>query len=140
MHPQIGAFIERRSLRSKKTLAHTKNSMSNNSNIQGVGPRRSTRLNVTLGEMAPPPRGSTMGTTAVTTRGEVHDTTTAVQASHSRPPRVEQLAPAAKPAHAALPTHAAQPAPVVSQAARVVPGTIHPSSLEKEFSYLVHPI
>ena len=95
LHPQIGAFIERRSLRSKKTLAHTENSMSNNSNIQGVGPRRSTRLNVTLGEMAPPPRGSTMGTTAVTTRGEVHDTTTAVQASHSRPPRVEQLAPAA---------------------------------------------
>ena len=127
MHPQIGAFIERRSLRSKKTLAHTENSMSNNSNIQGVGPRRSTRLNVTLGETAPPPRGSTMGTTAVTTRGEVHDTTTAVQASHSRPPHVEQLAPAAKPAHTALPAHAAQPAPVVSQAARVVPGTIHPS-------------
>ena len=179
MHPQIGAFIERRNLRSKKTLAHKRffssisspfvffrmfllleffirkkffdktykkegsekytmvrnleNSMSDNSNIQDMGPRRSTRLNVALGEMVPLPRGSTMGTTAVTTRGEVHGTATTTQvvlprqtqvvpskvhatkamaqASHSRASRTEQPAPAAQPAYAA------RPAPVVSQAA-----------------------
>ena len=177
MHPQIGAFIERRSLRSKKTLAHKgfpsisspfvffrtflllefftckkffgkaykkqekyimvrnlENSMSNNSNIQDVGPRRSTRLNVALGEMAPLPRGSTMGTTAVTTRDEVHGTTAAIQASHSRAPRVEQSAPAAKPAHAAQPAPKPAPAarpPVVSQAARVVPGINHLSTAQE---------
>ena len=45
-------------------VRNLENSMSNNSNIQDVGPRRSTRLNMALGEMAPLPRGSTMGTTA----------------------------------------------------------------------------
>ncbi|KAM1268110.1 hypothetical protein ACFX2G_000452 [Malus domestica] len=42
-----------------------------------MGPRRSTRLNAKISGAAPPPRVSTMGTTAVATsvatRGEVHD-------------------------------------------------------------------
>ena len=112
-------------------VRNLENSTSNNSNIQDVGPRRSTRLNVALGEMAPLPRGSTMGTTAVTTRSEVHGATAAVQASRSRSPRVEHPAPAAKPAPAA------RPAPVVSQAARVGPKpsrpTVEPMAVPQPF-------
>ena len=103
-------------------VRNLENLTSNNSNIQDVGPRRSTRLNVTLGEMAPLPRGSTMGTTAMTTRGEVHGTTPAAKPAHAAQP-----APAAKPAHATKPAPAARPAPVVSQAARVGPRPSRPS-------------
>ena len=142
-------------------VRNLENSISNNSNIQDVGPRRSKRLNVALGEMAPLPRGSTMGTTAVTTRGEVYGTIAAVQASHSRTPRVEQPAlaakpayaaqpaPAAKPAHAAKPAPAARPTPVVSQAARVGPKpsrpfgpTVEPRAVPQPFfadSTLINP-
>ena len=88
---------------------------------------------------APPSRGSTMATTAVTTRDEVHGTTTmaqimpprqvqavqhkahaaeaTAQASHSRASRTEQPAPVTKHAPAAQPapyeqsTHVAQPVP-----------------------------
>ncbi|KAM1352736.1 hypothetical protein ACFX2H_032303 [Malus domestica] len=60
------------------------NSTSENSNIQEMGPQRSTRLNVVIGA-APLLQGSTMATTAVaitviTTRGEVHSTTTTARA------------------------------------------------------------
>ncbi|KAM2441374.1 hypothetical protein PS1_022584 [Malus domestica] len=43
------------------------NSTSENSNIQEMGLRRSTRLNVILRGAALPPQGSTMATTAVAT-------------------------------------------------------------------------
>ncbi|XP_068317144.1 pollen-specific leucine-rich repeat extensin-like protein 2 [Pyrus communis] len=66
------------------------NSMSENSNIQEMGPRRSTRLNVILRGAAPPPQGSTMGTTVVATRGEVHGTTTTARAV---PPNQAQVVP-----------------------------------------------
>ncbi|XP_048433123.1 predicted GPI-anchored protein 58 [Pyrus x bretschneideri] len=55
-----------------------------------MGSRRSTRLNVILGGAAPPPQGSTMGTTAVATRGEVHGTTTTARAV---PPKQAQVVP-----------------------------------------------
>ncbi|KAM1058296.1 hypothetical protein ACFX2A_032142 [Malus domestica] len=115
--------------------------MSENFNIQEIGPRQSTRLNVTIGGAAPPPRVSTTGTTGVATLvatcGEVHGTTTTTrvvppkqsqveptkaqgtmataQASHSRASRTEQLIPTA------------QPALVVSQAAQVGPRLSQPS-------------
>ena len=132
-------------------VRNLENSMSNNSNIQDVGPRRSTRLNVALGEMAPLPRGSTMGTTAVTTRGEVHGTTAAVQASHSRAPRVEQPAPGAcscpcSPACScsqACPCNQACPCipacPVVSQTARVSPKPSRPSGPTVELRPVPQP-
>ena len=122
-------------------VRNLENSTSNNSNIQEVGPRRSTRLNVALGEMAPLPRGSTTGTT----RGEVHSATAAVQASHSCAPRVEQHAPAAKHAPATQPTPAAKPAPaarlapVVSQAARVGPKPSRPSGPTVELRAVPQP-
>ena len=57
------------------------NSTSENSNIQEMGPRRSTRLNVIIGGAASLLRGSTMATTAVaTTRDKVHGTTTTTTA------------------------------------------------------------
>ncbi|KAM1207325.1 hypothetical protein ACFX13_008034 [Malus domestica] len=56
-----------------------------------MGPRRFTRLNVTIGGAAPPPRVSTTRTTAVATlvatRGEVHGTTTTARAV---PPKKSQ--------------------------------------------------
>ena len=116
------------------------NSTSDNSNNQEMGPRRSTRLDVVLGGTAPPPRGSTMAPTMVTTRDKVHGTTTmaqivsprqaqaiphkvyaakaTAQASHSRASHTEQPAPVTKPAPAAQPAPTAQPAPMVSQAAQ----------------------
>ena len=90
------------------------NSTSENSNIQEMGPRRSTRLNMILGG-ATPPRSSTMATTTVTIRGEVHDTTTMAQIA---PPRQVQAVP--HKAHAAKATtqashllvpHAEEPTP-----------------------------
>ena len=138
------------------------NSTSDNSNIQEMGPRRSTRLNVVLGGTTPLPRGSTMATTAVTTRDEVHGTTTMAQivpprqvqavphkahsakatarASNSRASRIEQPAPVTKPAPAAQPASAAQPAPMVYQAAQVgsrpfqLPGpTVEPGVISQPF-------
>ncbi|KAM1536142.1 hypothetical protein ACFX1Z_015070 [Malus domestica] len=56
-----------------------------------MGLRQSTRLNVTIGGLAPPPRVSTTGTTAViATRGEVHGTTTRARAV---PPKQSQALP-----------------------------------------------
>ena len=64
------------------------NSKSENSNIQEMGPRQSTRLNVTISGAAPPPRVSTTGTTAVATmvaiRDEVHSVITTTQAVPSK--------------------------------------------------------
>ena len=67
------------------------NSTSENSNIQEMGPRRSTRLNMTISGVAPSPRGSTMATTAVATTVATHG-----ELCHSRPtaPR-----PRPKPCH-----------------------------------------
>ena len=75
------------------------NSTSENSNIQEMGPRRSTRLNVTISGTTPPLRGSTMATTVVattaTTRGEVHGTKATTQAmsfqAQGKPARAAQI-------------------------------------------------
>ena len=48
------------------------NSTSENLNSQEMGPRRSTRLNMTISGTAPPPRGSTMATTAMATTVATH--------------------------------------------------------------------
>ncbi|KAM1025466.1 hypothetical protein FF1_038552 [Malus domestica] len=64
------------------------NSTSENSNIQGMGPQRSTRLNATINGAAPPPRVSTTGTTTVATsiatHDEVHGAFTTAQAMPSK--------------------------------------------------------
>ena len=49
------------------------NSTSENSNIQEMGPRRSTRLKVTISGAAPPPRVSTTRTIVVATTVATHD-------------------------------------------------------------------
>ena len=141
------------------------NSTSDNSNIQEMGPGGSTKLNMVLGGTAPPPRGSTMSTTAVTTRDEVHGTTimaqivpprqvqavqhkahaaeATAQASHSRASRTEQPTPVTKPAPAAQPapdeqsTHVAQPAPTEQP---TWPSLLPPSSPLTWSRLLIRPI
>ncbi|KAM1781705.1 hypothetical protein ACFX11_040249 [Malus domestica] len=49
-----------------------------------MGPRRSTRLNVTISGAVPPPRVSTTGSTVVATRGEVYGITTTTRAMPSK--------------------------------------------------------
>ncbi|KAM2725667.1 hypothetical protein EV1_028343 [Malus domestica] len=71
-----------------------------NSNIQEIGPRRSTRLNVIIGE-APLLWGSTMATTAVattvtTTHNEVHGTATTSRALSSKLARAQTQAVSSK--------------------------------------------
>ncbi|KAM1625112.1 hypothetical protein ACFX2K_023229 [Malus domestica] len=58
-----------------------------NSNVQGLGPRQSTRLNIIMSRAAPPARGTTVATTTTTTLGKAHDPTTTTQAMPFKPTR-----------------------------------------------------
>ena len=106
------------------------NSTSENSNIQEMGPRRSTMLNVTISGAAPPLRGSTMATTAVatkaTTSGEVHGTKATAKAMsfqaqgklapcRPNPTRAKCIAKPTQASHSRAP-HVEQPTPVAQPA------------------------
>ncbi|KAM2377273.1 hypothetical protein ACFX1X_043897 [Malus domestica] len=103
-----------------------------------MGPRRSMRLNATISGVAPPPRVSTTGTTAVATsvatRGEVQGAFTTVRAVPSKATHGTKAMTQASLSHASrtkqptlvaqlTPTKQHAPvkqlAPVVSQAAQV---------------------
>ncbi|KAM1639193.1 hypothetical protein ACFXTN_008511 [Malus domestica] len=47
-------------------------STNGNFNVQGLGPRRSTRLNTMMSGAAPPPQGTTVATTTAATLGKAH--------------------------------------------------------------------
>ena len=105
------------------------NSTSENSNIQEMGPQRSTRLNVILSGAAPPPRVSTAVATTVATHDEVHGAKATAQAMllqaqrepnalpsraqalHPRVPHAKQPTTVAQPASAEQPTFVVQHAP-----------------------------
>ncbi|KAM1655557.1 hypothetical protein ACFX1Q_008422 [Malus domestica] len=71
-----------------------------------MGPRRSTRLNVTISGAAPPPRVSTTGTTAVATlvatHGKVHCAFTTAQAVPSKATAQTSLSHASRTEQPAL--------------------------------------
>ncbi|KAM1112724.1 hypothetical protein PS1_046001 [Malus domestica] len=99
-----------------------------------MGLRRSTRQNMVVSRVAPPPRGSTVAQAVPSKFARAQ-----AQTSHSHAPRTEQPAPVIQPAHATQPAPLIQPAPViqpalatqpalkVSQAAQVGPGQSQPS-------------
>ncbi|KAM0973797.1 hypothetical protein ACFX2C_017076 [Malus domestica] len=119
-----------------------------------MGSRRSTRLNVTISGVAPPPQVSTMGTTAAvttTTRAvpsrqaqvkslhgqrEPNTLPSPAQTSHpcashaEQPTLVAQPAPVAQHTPDEQPTLVAQPAPVAFQAAQIDPRLVQPFRLQ----------
>ncbi|KAM2596123.1 hypothetical protein TB2_040594 [Malus domestica] len=71
-------------------------STNENSNVQGLGPRRPTRLNTMMSGAAPPPWGTTMATTTAATLQQVpqrhnHGPNRAIQAHTSPSPRLDGL-------------------------------------------------
>ncbi|KAM1266234.1 hypothetical protein ACFX2J_035828 [Malus domestica] len=82
------------------------NSTSENSNTQEIEPRRSMRLNVVIGEVVPPLRGSTMAQAVPSKLAWAR-----AQASHLHASRSKQPALVAQPAPAEQPTFVAQPTP-----------------------------
>ncbi|KAM2029854.1 hypothetical protein ACFX16_041322 [Malus domestica] len=58
-----------------------------NSNVQGLGPRQSTRLNTIMSGTVPPPQGTTVATTTEATLDKAHDTTTKTQVMPFKPTR-----------------------------------------------------
>ncbi|KAM1397055.1 hypothetical protein ACFX2I_014675 [Malus domestica] len=62
-------------------------STNENSNVQGLGPRRSTRLNIAVSEVAP-----LRGITVAATQGKVHGATTTARAMPLQLSRAQALA------------------------------------------------